>query len=158
MDAKSGVTKHIFCVIAFISLHGKRDFVEKIMTDHIKDKSIIVTGAASGFGRLVSQKAAAMGAKITCADVNAEGLEDVVSELNDQGLAAQGVVTDVRDAGQVQALADAAIAEFGAIDVMYASLVWCTNWSNRRYCKRLWYSATAWYRCIIMAMSKKSAA
>lgn len=88
------------------------------MADHIKDKSIIVTGAASGFGRLVSQKAAAMGAKITCADVNAEGLEQVVSELTDQGLAAQGVVTDVRDPGQVQALADAAIAEFGAIDVM----------------------------------------
>ncbi len=88
------------------------------MTDHIKDKSIIVTGAASGFGRLVSQKAAAMGAKVTCADLNAEGLEQVVSELTDQGLAAQGVVTDVRDAGQVQALADAAIAEFGAIDVM----------------------------------------
>lgn len=88
------------------------------MTDHVKGKSIIVTGAASGFGMLVSQKAAAMGAKVTCADVNADGLEQVVSGLTDQGFAAQGVVTDVRDAAQMMALGKAAIDKFEAIDVM----------------------------------------
>lgn len=88
------------------------------MTDQISGKSIIVTGAASGFGMLVSQKAAELGAKVTCGDVNADGLAQVVSQLTDKGLAAQGVVTDVRDAGQVQALADAATEKFGAIDVM----------------------------------------
>lgn len=88
------------------------------MSDYIKGKSIIVTGAASGFGMLVSQKAAAMGAKVTCADVNADGLEQVVSDLTQKGLAAQGLVTDVRDAGQVAALAQAAIKEYDAIDVM----------------------------------------
>lgn len=88
------------------------------MSDYVKGKSIIVTGAASGFGMLVSQKAAAMGAKVTCADINEEGLKAAVANLNDQGYAAQGLVTDVRDAAQVAALAQAAIKEYGAIDVM----------------------------------------
>lgn len=88
------------------------------MTDYIKGKSIIVTGAASGFGMLVSQKAAAMGAKVTCADVNAEALEDIVSDLTGQGFEAQAVVTDVSDPKQVYALAQAAIDKFGVIDVM----------------------------------------
>ena len=88
------------------------------MVDHIKGKSIIVTGAASGFGMLVSQKAAKMGAKLTCTDVNADGLNNVVAELKDQGFEVQGQVTDVTDAAQVAAAAKAAIDKYDAIDVM----------------------------------------
>lgn len=40
------------------------------MADHVAGKSIIVTGAGSGFGRLVSERLAARGAKVACADVN----------------------------------------------------------------------------------------
>lgn len=88
------------------------------MTDHIKGKSIIITGAGGGFGMLVSQKAAAMGAKVTCADINEDALNAVVSELTEQGYEAQAVITDVSDAKQVAALGQAAIDKFGAIDVM----------------------------------------
>lgn len=88
------------------------------MNDYIKDKSIIITGAASGFGALVSRKAAKLGAKVTCADIDPAGLEAVVSQLTDQGLAAQAVVADVRDAQQLANAAQAAIEKFGAIDVM----------------------------------------
>jgi len=88
------------------------------VSDYVNGKSIIVTGAASGFGMLVSQKAAAMGAKLTCADINADGLEAVVANLTNQGFAAQGLVTDVSDAGQVAALGKAAIEKYDAIDVM----------------------------------------
>ena len=88
------------------------------MNDYIKDKSIIITGAASGFGALVSRKAAELGAKVTCADIDPAGLEAVVSQLTDQGLAAQAVVADVRDAQQLANAAQAAIEKFGAIDVM----------------------------------------
>lgn len=88
------------------------------MSDYIKGKSIIITGAASGFGALVSQKAAAMGASVTCTDVNAEGLDAVVSGLTEQGLAAQGVAADVSNAQQMADVAKAAIDAYGAIDVM----------------------------------------
>ncbi len=88
------------------------------MSDNIKGKSIIVTGAASGFGLLVSQKAAEMGAKLTCADIDTDGLNKTVAALTDKGLAAQAVAADVSDAQQVANVAQAAIAEYGAIDVM----------------------------------------
>ena len=41
---------------------------------HLEDKAVIVTGAASGFGRLVSEKCAARGAKVLAADVDAANL------------------------------------------------------------------------------------
>ena len=34
------------------------------MSQYLKDKVIIVTGAASGFGKLISEKCAAGGAKV----------------------------------------------------------------------------------------------
>ncbi|MEG9863008.1 MAG: SDR family oxidoreductase [Parvularculales bacterium] len=88
------------------------------MSEHIKGKSIIVTGAASGFGMLVSQKAAEMGAKVTCADIDSDGLGKVVSEITDKGFTAQAVVADVRDAQQIADLGKAAIEKYDAIDVM----------------------------------------
>jgi NAD(P)-dependent dehydrogenase (short-subunit alcohol dehydrogenase family) len=47
------------------------------MSQYLKDKVIIVTGAASGFGRLISEKCAARGAKVVGVDVNVEGLNEV---------------------------------------------------------------------------------
>lgn len=88
------------------------------MSVHLKDKSIIITGAAGGFGRLVALKSAALGAKVTCADINADELDGVVSELLEQGFDAQGVTTDVSDAAQMSRMAQAAIDRFETIDVI----------------------------------------
>ena len=51
------------------------------MSNHVKDKVIVVTGAASGFGRLVSEKTASLGAKVVCADINAAQLDAVTSAI-----------------------------------------------------------------------------
>lgn len=88
------------------------------MTNHLNGKSIIVTGAAGGFGKLVSAKAAALGAKITCADVNADQLQGAVKEITDAGGAAQAVTADVTDIAQMKAAAAKAVAAYGRIDVM----------------------------------------
>lgn len=88
------------------------------MTNYLQDKSVIVTGAGSGFGRLVSGRAAALGAKVTCADVNAEALDVTVKEIAASGGVAQAVVADVTDITQMKALAARAVASYGAIDVM----------------------------------------
>lgn len=88
------------------------------MTDHIAGKSIVITGAGGGFGRLVAQKAAALGARITCGDIDlaaAQATADAVMAAGGQAIA---VETDVRDLGAVKALVGAAIASHGGIDVM----------------------------------------
>ena len=46
------------------------------MSNHVAGKSIVITGAGGGFGRLVSQKTAALGARLTCADIDAAAAEE----------------------------------------------------------------------------------
>jgi NADP-dependent 3-hydroxy acid dehydrogenase YdfG len=88
------------------------------MTDHVKGKVVVVTGAASGFGRLVAQMVAARGANVVAADVDADGLAGTADSI----VAAGGEVvhrrTDVTDRADMFGLAAFAVESFGAIDVM----------------------------------------
>lgn len=86
--------------------------------NYVADKVIIVTGAAGGFGRLVSQQAAALGAKVVCADIDAHGLQETVDAINLAGGTVMAQVADVTRLAQMQALATAAVEHYGAIDVM----------------------------------------
>ena len=88
------------------------------MGNHVKDKSIIVTGAAGGFGRLVSEKAAALGAEVTCADVDLAALEASVAAIRKAGGMAQAVGADVTKIAEMKAAAKAAVDAYGRIDVM----------------------------------------
>ena len=58
------------------------------MKNYVKEKVIIVTGAGSGFGKLISEKAGAMGAKLVCADVNDESVKAVVEGMKKDGIEA----------------------------------------------------------------------
>lgn len=83
-----------------------------------ENKVVVITGAASGFGRAAVHKFAGEGARIVAADINAEGLDALVAEGSGKGAAIIGVETDVTKAAAVQAMADAAIKAFGTIDVL----------------------------------------
>ncbi len=82
------------------------------------DKIVIVTGAASGLGRATARAFAAAGAGVVLADRDAAGLEAIRAELDGQGSKAIAVETDIADAAACLALAPAAIAAFGKIDVV----------------------------------------
>ncbi len=114
------------------------------MDDHLRDKVIIVTGAAGGFGRLVSEKAAARGAKIVCADVNGQQLEAVTTGIVKAGGSAEGVVTDVTQRAQMDALAKRTIERFGCIDVLVnnAGIMPLAFYADHAQ------AAAAWDRCI----------
>ena len=88
------------------------------MTNHIVGKSIVITGAGGGFGRLVAQKAAALGARIACADIDLAAAAATVDAVTSAGGTAIAVQTDVRDLAAVKALVTQAIAAHGGIDVM----------------------------------------
>ena len=88
------------------------------MPNYVKDKVIIVTGAASGFGRLVSEKTAALGGKLACADINAQQLDAVVASIASAGGVVEGVITDVTQLDQMTELAQHALQRFGRIDVL----------------------------------------
>lgn len=114
------------------------------MSNYLNEKVIIVTGAASGFGKLVSEKAAALGAKIVASDINKAALDALIAELNDAGHAAIGVEADTSNREQMNQLAQAAISEFGRIDVMLnnAGIMPLAFYSDHHQ------AADAWDKCI----------
>ena len=81
-------------------------------------KVVVVTGAAGGLGRAFALGFAQAGAKIVVADMNQEGAAETVAILEAQGASAIAVPVNVTDQSSTKALADAAIAEFGRIDVL----------------------------------------
>ena len=88
------------------------------MPNYLKGKVIIVTGAAAGFGEILSRKISAMGAKIVAADIDQKGLGKVTKLVREQGGEIIGVATDVTDKDQMRHLVDKALGEFNAIDVL----------------------------------------
>jgi short-subunit dehydrogenase len=80
-------------------------------------RTIVITGASSGFGRGAAVRLGELGAHVVLAARRGDALEDVAGEIVAAGGTALAVPTDVSDAAAVQALADAAVARFGRIDV-----------------------------------------
>lgn len=88
------------------------------MTNYVDGKVIIITGAGSGFGKLVAQMTAELGAKVIGADINEENLKTVVDGIRAKGQTAEYQVADVTDKAQMDAVAAFAVEKFGRIDVM----------------------------------------
>ena len=88
------------------------------MSEHLAGRVVLVTGAASGFGRLIAQKCAAGGAAVVCADVNADALEETVASIREGGGAVLAAVADVTNLAEVQAAVRHAVEAFGAVDVL----------------------------------------
>lgn len=92
----------------------------------MKDKVVIITGAAQGIGETYAKALAEEGARIVVADI-LDGT-DVVREIKEKGGRALFVNTDVSDEASASAMAAAAVEYFGRIDVLvnnaavYASL------------------------------------
>ena len=88
------------------------------MSQYLKDKVIIVTGAGSGFGKLISEKCAAGGAKVVGLDVNVDNVNEVFEGIRAAGWEGSAHVADVTDMAQVKAAAQHALDTFGSIDVL----------------------------------------
>ena len=79
----------------------------------------VITGAASGIGRGLARQCAAEGMRVVIADVDEGGLAEIGSELEQVGTRVLAVTTDVRQAGEVEALAAASLEAFGAVHVVF---------------------------------------
>jgi NADP-dependent 3-hydroxy acid dehydrogenase YdfG len=114
------------------------------MANHIDGRVIVITGAASGFGRLVAERVAALGAKVVAADVNEPELKITTDSIVGSGGSAAAVVTDVTSRSQMANLAARAVERFGAIDVMVnnAGVMPLALYADHEA------AADAWDRCI----------
>ena len=85
----------------------------------LNDKVAIITGAASGIGKATSLVFAREGAKVLCADINADGAEATARQIADTGGEAASFEVDVADEPQVQAMIAEAVSRWGQLDTMY---------------------------------------
>jgi NAD(P)-dependent dehydrogenase (short-subunit alcohol dehydrogenase family) len=83
----------------------------------MKDKVVVVTGAAQGIGRALAHAFAGQGArKVVVADLKLEGIQKVAADIN--GLA---VACDVSREDDIQALVKTTEAQVGPIDVFFCN-------------------------------------
>lgn len=85
--------------------------------DALKGKTIVVTGGGSGLGKAMTKYFMELGANTVITSRRIELLKETAKELEKEtGGRCLPVQCDVRDLVQVEALRDAAIAEFGKVD------------------------------------------
>lgn len=84
----------------------------------LKDAVVLITGAASGIGRLMALEAAARGAHLALLDRDAAGLDRVKAEVEGRGQVAKTFPCDLRDRKAIQATLAEVEAAFGALDVL----------------------------------------
>ncbi|CAH0990660.1 4-formylbenzenesulfonate dehydrogenase TsaC1/TsaC2 [Sinobacterium norvegicum] len=78
------------------------------------DKVVLITGAASGFGKLLAERLSEMGAKLALADLNAQGVSALADELGENAWA---MTCNVANEDQMKALADGCVERFGRLDI-----------------------------------------
>lgn len=83
----------------------------------MKDKTAVITGAASGIGFAIARRFAEEGANIAIADIDAEGAERAAATLHQAGADAMAVTMDVTDEAQVDSGVDAVVDRYGSLDV-----------------------------------------
>src|ERR1700680_686523 len=85
----------------------------------LSGKIAIVTGAGSGIGQATADVLAPRGVSVVVADINSDAVKRVVQGRRDDGLHATGAAVDVADEGQIQAMVDTAVREFGGLDILH---------------------------------------
>lgn len=83
----------------------------------MKDKTVIVTGGAKGIGKAIAVRFAKEGANIVL-NYRSTSPEAVKNEIEAMGVKCLTVQADVSKFDEAQKLVDAAVAEFGGVDVL----------------------------------------
>jgi NADP-dependent 3-hydroxy acid dehydrogenase YdfG len=112
--------------------------------NYLDGKVIVITGAGSGFGRLVAEMTAARGARVVAADIDEPAVRGVVDCIVAAGGTAASRRADVTVRSEMNDLAAFAVETFGAIDVMVnnAGVMPLAFFSDHAL------AADAWDRCI----------
>ena len=84
----------------------------------LKGQVALVTGAAQGIGAAIVLELARMGATVIGTDINEDGANRINAALAEAGAQGRGLVMDVRDATQIDAVIDMIDKEYGGVYVL----------------------------------------
>ncbi|SMO65267.1 SDR family oxidoreductase [Gracilimonas mengyeensis] len=88
------------------------------MSNNIENKVVVITGASSGLGEETARHLSDKGASVVLGARRTERIESLAKDIKEKGGKALAVTTDVTEREQVKALVDAAVEEFGKVDVV----------------------------------------
>ena len=113
---------------AFIESWEVENYRKKVMLGskpmgRVENKSIIVTGAAQGFGAGIAEVLFAEGANIVVADLNEEKGREFTEQLNSKKSKnrAAFIKVNVAESASVKTLVDETVIQFGGLDVMISN-------------------------------------
>ncbi len=89
------------------------------MKNVYRDTVCLVTGAASGIGRAVSEQLAGFGAHVVATDINEALLEEAMAPLVEQGRAVTTMTLDVSDYDAFTTVVDEIVARNGRLDYIF---------------------------------------
>jgi NAD(P)-dependent dehydrogenase (short-subunit alcohol dehydrogenase family) len=92
----------------------------------LKDKTVIVTGAAGGIGRAIAKEAGRAGARLALVDADAARLDETATAIRADGAEVLPCVMDMTDRALWQKSIDDIAAHFCGIDVMVNNAMWVT--------------------------------
>ncbi|MBB3713075.1 3-oxoacyl-[acyl-carrier protein] reductase [Limimaricola variabilis] len=99
----------------------------------VAERVVLITGAGQGIGREIARQFAAAGALPVVADLNEDAARRVTHEIYHRGGRALAVQVDVADPESVQHMADAAMAEFGRVDVLINNAAMFASLDKRKF-------------------------
>ncbi|WP_100644674.1 SDR family NAD(P)-dependent oxidoreductase [Alteromonas facilis] len=83
---------------------------------NFENKTVLITGAASGFGRLLAQAFAARGANLVLGDINESGLQETVDGLSVDPARVLTMRNDVSKEADCAELVKQGVSKFGTLD------------------------------------------
>lgn len=89
------------------------------MERRFEGKTIVITGAAGGIGRVTAERFATEGASVVAVDLPGSALDDTVALIEAAGASALAVPADVSRSSDVERYVQAARARFGGIDCFF---------------------------------------
>jgi 3-hydroxybutyrate dehydrogenase len=91
------------------------------MMNSVIGKIAVVTGAGGGVGKQIALALARAGAVVGVADLNPQGVKEVVQQIRKSGGTAVCMAMDVTNEDAVNEGIDRVVAQFGALDVLVAN-------------------------------------
>jgi len=88
---------------------------------NVEGYGVVVTGGASGLGLGFTEALAANGARVTMLDIDEKRIAAETDRLRKAGYDVRGARVDVRDHDALDKAFDAAAAEYGKLDVVFAN-------------------------------------